>query len=184
MPANEILAILMFVSFIALVFTGFPVAWILGGLAVLFSAFAVVLKVDFALPIAMDWAYTSLTVDRIWNVMENWVMVALPMFILMGLLLDRSGIAKQLMTSFARLFGGIRGGLAVTIALIGLSAWQRAPASSAHPSCCSSLLGLPVMLAARLREVARCGHGVLPSVRSGSSFRRASCSCSWRIACP
>ena len=50
MPANEILAILMFVSFIALVFTGFPVAWILGGLAVLFSAFAVVLEVDFALP--------------------------------------------------------------------------------------------------------------------------------------
>ena len=63
----------------------------------------------------MDWSYTSLTVERIWDVMENWVMVALPMFILMGLLLDRSGIANQLMHSFARLFGNLRGGLAVTV---------------------------------------------------------------------
>ena len=120
MAGNEILAILMFVSFIALVFTGFPVAWILGGLSVLFTAFAIVLEVDFQVPMGMDWNYASITVDRIWNVMENWVMVALPMFILMGLLLDRSGIANQLMISFARLFGSIRGGLAVTVALIGL----------------------------------------------------------------
>ena len=98
MAANEVLAVLMFVSFIALVFSGFPVAWLLGGLAVIFSALAIVLQVDFNLPIALDWSYTSLSVERIWNVMENWVMVALPMFILMGLLLDRSGIANQLMT--------------------------------------------------------------------------------------
>ena len=120
MSPSEILAVLMFASFITLVFTGFPVAWILGGLAVLFTAIAIVLRVDFAIPTSVDWAYTSLTVDRIWNVMENWVMVALPMFILMGLLLDRSGIAVQLMKSFARLFGGLRGGLAVTVTLIGL----------------------------------------------------------------
>ena len=120
MAANEILAVLMFLSFIALVFSGFPVAWLLGGLAVIFSALAIVLQVDFNLPIALDWSYTSLSVERIWNVMENWVMVALPMFILMGLLLDRSGIANQLMTSFARLFGQVRGGLAVTVTVIGL----------------------------------------------------------------
>jgi TRAP-type mannitol/chloroaromatic compound transport system permease large subunit len=120
MAANEVLAVLMFLSFIALVFSGFPVAWLLGGLAVIFSALAIVLQVDFNLPIALDWSYTSLSVERIWNVMENWVMVALPMFILMGLLLDRSGIANQLMTSFARLFGSVRGGLAVTVAVIGL----------------------------------------------------------------
>ena len=145
MPANEILAIMMFVSFIALVFTGFPAAWILGGLAVLFSAFAVVLQVDFALPIGMDWNYTSLTVDRIWNVMENWVMVALPMFIFMGLLLDRSGIANQLMTSFARLFGSIRGGLAVTVALIGILLAATTGIIGASVVLLA-LLGLPVML--------------------------------------
>jgi tripartite ATP-independent transporter DctM subunit len=145
MPANEVLAVIMFASFIALVFSGFPVAWILGGLAVIFSALAVVLQVDFAIPIGMDWAYTSLTVDRIWNVMENWVMVALPMFILMGLLLDRSGIANQLMISFARLFGSIRGGLAVTVALIGLLLAATTGIIGASVVLLA-LIGLPVML--------------------------------------
>jgi tripartite ATP-independent transporter DctM subunit len=145
MPANEILALLMFVSFIALVFTGFPVAWILGGLAVLFTAFAIVLDVDFNLAIGVDWNYASITVDRIWNVMENWVMVALPMFIFMGLLLDRSGIANQLMTSFARLFGGLRGGLAITVTLIGLLLAATTGIIGASVVLLA-LLGMPVML--------------------------------------
>jgi TRAP-type mannitol/chloroaromatic compound transport system permease large subunit len=97
---NEILAVLMLVSFMVLVFTGFPIAWILGGIAVLFTALAIVLEVDFNIPTGMDWSYASISVERIWNVMENWVMVALPMFIFMGLLLDRSGIARELMTGF------------------------------------------------------------------------------------
>lgn len=145
MPGNEVLALLMFISFIALVFTGFPVAWILGGLAVLFTAFAIVLDVDFNVTIGVDWNYTSITVDRIWNVMENWVMVALPMFIFMGLLLDRSGIANQLMTSFARLFGGIRGGLAVAVTLIGLLLAATTGIIGASVVLLA-LLGLPAML--------------------------------------
>lgn len=145
MPANEILALLMFASFISLVFTGFPVAWILGGLSVIFTALAIVLEVDFAVPIGMGWDYTSLTVERVWNVMENWVMVALPMFIFMGLLLDRSGIANQLMISFARLFGGIRGGLAVTVTLIGLLLAATTGIIGASVVLLA-LLGLPVML--------------------------------------
>ncbi len=145
MPVNEILAVLMFASFIALVFTGFPVAWILGGLSVLFTALAIVLEVDLGLPTGLDWHYTSIAVDRIWNVMENWVMVALPMFILMGLLLDRSGIAKDLMTSFARLFGGLRGGLAVTVTLIGVLLAATTGIIGASVVLLA-LLGLPVML--------------------------------------
>ena len=145
MPANEVLAIFMFVSFILLVFSGFPVAWLLGGLAVLFSAFAIVLEIDLGLSTGLDWAYTSLTVDRIWNVMENWVTVALPMFILMGLLLDRSGIANQLMTSFARLFGGVRGGLAVTVTVIGLLLAATTGIIGASVVLLA-LLGLPAML--------------------------------------
>jgi len=145
MPANEILALLMFASFILLVFTGFPVAWILGGLSVIFTALAIVLEVDFNLPISMGWDYTSLTVDRVWNVMENWVMVALPMFIFMGLLLDRSGIANQLMVSFARLFGGIRGGLAITVTLIGLLLAATTGIIGASVVLLA-LLGLPVMM--------------------------------------
>jgi tripartite ATP-independent transporter DctM subunit len=145
MAVNEMLALAMFASFIALVFTGFPVAWILGGLSVLFTALAIILEIDFGYPVDLDWAYTSLTVDRVWNVMENWVMVALPMFILMGLLLDRSGIANQLMLSFARLFGRLRGGLAVTVALIGLLLAASTGIIGASVVLLA-LLGLPVML--------------------------------------
>jgi tripartite ATP-independent transporter DctM subunit len=145
MPTNEILALAMFASFIVLVFSGFPVAWILGGLSVIFTALAIVLEADFNVPMGMGWEYTSLTVDRIWNVMENWVMVALPMFIFMGLLLDRSGMANQLMISFSRLFGGIRGGLAVTVTLIGLLLAATTGIIGASVVLLA-LLGLPVMM--------------------------------------
>ncbi len=145
MNPNEVLAVAMFLSFIGLVFTGFPVAWILGGLAVLFTALAIILNLDFNFPFAIDWGYTSLVVDRSWNLMENWVLVALPMFIFMGLLLDRSGIAKQLMVSFSRLFGGLRGGLAVTVTLIGLLLAATTGIIGASVVLLS-LLGMPVML--------------------------------------
>ena len=145
MPINEILAIGMFASFILLVFTGFPVAWILGGLAVLFSAISVILEADFSIPTGLNWSYTSLTVDRIWSVMGNWVMVALPMFILMGLLLDRSGIANNLMRNFSKLFGSINGGLAISVSLIGLLLAASTGIIGASVVLLA-LLGLPIML--------------------------------------
>ena len=145
MPGNEILALLMFVAFIGLVFTGFPIAWILGGLAILFSALAIVLEVDFGIAIGVDWSYTSISVERVWNVMENWVMVALPMFIFMGLMLDRSGIANRLMTSFAQIFGRIGGGLAITVTLIGVLLAATTGIIGASVVLLA-LLGLPVML--------------------------------------
>ena len=145
MPANEVLAIGMFLSFILLVFTGFPVAWILGGLAVIFSALSLILEADFSIQAGLDWNYTSLSVERIWNVMENWVMVALPMFIMMGLLLDRSGIANDLMKNFSKLFGGIHGGLAISVALIGLLLAASTGIIGASVVLLA-LLGLPVML--------------------------------------
>ncbi len=120
MLVGDYLSIAMFIAFIVLIFTGFPVAWVLGGLAVLFTAIGIIMKIDFGLPVAIDWDYSSLVVDRIWDVMNNWVLVALPMFIFMGLMLDRSGVAHRLMTNFSRLFGGVRGGMALSVAFIGI----------------------------------------------------------------
>tara|TARA_B000000460_G_C21532090_1_gene401291 strand:- start:1732 stop:3087 length:1356 start_codon:yes stop_codon:yes gene_type:complete len=145
MPANEILALAMFFAFIVLVFTGFPVAWILAGLAILFTAIAIVASVDFGMSIDIDWAFTSITVERVWNVMENWVMVALPMFIFMGLMLDRSGVAGRLMSGFATLFRGINGGLAITVVLIGVLLAATTGIIGASVVLLA-LLGLPVML--------------------------------------
>jgi len=145
-PLSELLAILMFVGFIGLVFTGFPVAWVLGGLAVLFTALGIIVDADFGARVGVDWSYTSIAVERTWNVMENWVMVALPMFVFMGLLLDRSGIAADLMHSFSRIFGRVRGGLAVTVALIGLLLGATTGIIGASVVLLA-LLGLPAMLA-------------------------------------
>ena len=145
MSPNEILALLMFFGFIVSVFTGYPIAWLLGGLSILFTALAIILEVDFHVPVGVDWSYTSLTIDRVWNVMENWVMVALPMFIFMGLLLDRSGIAGRLMTSFAKLLGPVRGGLAITVTLIGLLLAATTGIIGASVVLLA-LLGLPVMM--------------------------------------
>jgi len=145
MPLNEWLALAMFVTFIALVFSGYPVAWVLGGLAVAFTAIGIVADADLGIPVGVNWAYASITVERIWAVMHNWVLVALPMFIFMGLMLDRSGIASTLMTSFARLFGPVRGGLAVTVTLIGVLLAASTGIIGASVVLLA-LLGLPVML--------------------------------------
>ena len=145
MPANEILALAMFFAFIVLVFTGFPVAWVLAGLSILFTAIAIVASVDLGMSIDIDWAYTSITVERVWNVMENWVMVALPMFIFMGLMLDRSGVAGRLMSGFATLFRGVNGGLAITVVLIGVLLAATTGIIGASVVLLA-LLGLPVML--------------------------------------
>ncbi|MCZ6829039.1 MAG: TRAP transporter large permease subunit [Gammaproteobacteria bacterium] len=145
MSPGEWLALSMFLSFMVLVFTGFPVAWILGGLAVFYTALAIVLEADLRIATGVDWNYTSLTIDRVWNVMENWVMVALPMFVFMGLLLDRSGIARALLVSTARLLGPVRGGLAITVTIIGILLAATTGIIGASVVLLS-LLGLPVML--------------------------------------
>jgi tripartite ATP-independent transporter DctM subunit len=144
-PWNDVLVVAMFLAFIGLIFTGFPVAWVLGGLAVSFTALAIVLEADFAIPLGVNWPYASLTVYRIWNLMENWVLVALPLFIFMGLMLDRSGVATDLMTNFARLFGRVRGGLAVAVTVIGVLLAASTGIIGASVVLLA-LLGLPIML--------------------------------------
>ena len=58
MSINDALAILMFVSFIGLILSGFAVAWVLGGLAIVFTVIAIVLDIDLGFAIGVDWAYT------------------------------------------------------------------------------------------------------------------------------
>jgi tripartite ATP-independent transporter DctM subunit len=118
---------------------------VLGGLAVLFTGIAIIAQVDFALPVFVSWDYSTLVADRIWYVMNNWVLVALPMFIFMGLMLDRSGVAQRLMVNVARLFGGVRGGMAVTVALIGILLAASTGIIGASVVLLA-LLGLPQML--------------------------------------
>ncbi len=114
------LVIAMFVTFITLIFSGFPVAWVLAGVGILFAGVGYVTDM-------LDWTFTGLSYNslgmlhgRIFAIMYNWVLIALPMFIFMGLMLDKSGVAEQMMNSMQRLFGKVKGGLAITVTIIGI----------------------------------------------------------------
>ena len=61
-----------------------------------------------------------LSIQRIYAQMSNWILVALPMFVFMGLMLERSGVTEKLMVNFVQLFGRYRGGLALAVVLIGI----------------------------------------------------------------
>ena len=148
MSAGDWLSLMMFVSFIVLIFSGFPVAWVLGGLAVLFTAIGIVAQIDFNLDVAMSWDYSTLVADRIWDVMNNWVLVALPMFIFMGIMLDRSGMAKRLLENLSGVFNSIPGGLALSVALIGVLLAASTGIIGASVVLLG-LLGIPPMLAQR-----------------------------------
>ncbi len=122
LEVNEILVIGMLVSFIALIFTGFPVAWALAGVSVAFSFIAIwgfdLLNWDTYF--LTDMRIFGVIVQRIWGQMSNWILVALPMFIFMGLMLERSGVTEKLMANFIVLFGRFRGGLALGVVVIGI----------------------------------------------------------------
>ncbi len=122
MPAYELIVVVFLLSFIGLLFTGFPIAWILGGLSLIFAALGIFLSHVFDVDtfLLADWSRFAILVDRIWNQMENWVLVSLPMFVFMGLMLDRSGVAETMMRNFVSLFGRFNGGLALTVVLIGI----------------------------------------------------------------
>ncbi|MBT5940878.1 MAG: TRAP transporter large permease subunit [Rhodospirillaceae bacterium] len=118
-PENY-LVIAMFVSFIALLFTGFPVAWVLAGVGITFAGIAWWTDDMGWTMTGLDYNTLGLLVGRIFGIMDNWVLIALPMFIFMGLMLEKSGVAERMMHSMQKLFGNVRGGLAVTVALIGI----------------------------------------------------------------
>ncbi|MDP6415128.1 MAG: TRAP transporter large permease subunit [Gammaproteobacteria bacterium] len=120
MEINDILCVAMFVSFALMLFTGFPVAWVLGGIGILFAGIGYLSDIYLGTITGLDFLTLGLVVNRIFKIMDNWVLVALPMFIFMGLMLDKSGIAERMMHAMQDLFGQVRGGLAITVTVIGI----------------------------------------------------------------
>lgn len=123
MALNEILVVLMFLTFISLLFTGFPIAWVLAGTSVLFTALGAILDY-FGISLGgfyeANFTVFKATINRIYKLGDNQVLVALPMFIFMGFMLDKSGIAEKMMLSMQNLFGKVKGGLAITVTMIGI----------------------------------------------------------------
>ena len=121
MELNTLFVIGMFLTFGVLLFTGFPVAWILAGTAVIWTVVGIASVEYFNADLWFDWGSSlGLMPERSWALVNSETLVALPMFIFMGIMLDQSGIAERLMENMVKVFGGVRGGYAVTVIVIGL----------------------------------------------------------------
>lgn len=103
----EILALLLFLTIFLLILYGYPVAFTLGGVSLLYA-------VCFLDPVAF-----SALPPRIMGVMSNYVLLAVPLFIFMGIMLEKSGLAERLLETMAMLFGKRRGGLAIAVVVVG-----------------------------------------------------------------
>ena len=104
--------ILMFATACLFLLAGFPVAFTLAGVGLLF-AFAGVIFGFF------DFSFVSLLPQRIFGTMTNTVLIAVPLFVFMGVMLERSKLAEELLTSMGKLFGTMRGGLGLSVTLVG-----------------------------------------------------------------
>lgn len=146
MTLEEVLVIAMFITFIVFLMTGYPVAWILAGTAVIFAAIGTLLVENFNADLWFSWSSSmQLLPERIWGIVSRETLIALPMFIFMGIMLDSSGVAENLMNNVVKLFGRLRGGYAITVIFIGVLL----AASTGIVGASVVLLGmlsLPVML--------------------------------------
>src|ERR1700759_2546486 len=113
MGLPELLAILMVVAVCGLLMAGYPVAFTLGGTALAVAVLGDALGV---MPLTLLGALPP----RVFGVMTNEVLLAIPMFILMGVMLERSRIAEELLETMGRLFGRLTGGLAISVTLVGV----------------------------------------------------------------
>ena len=150
------MSILLFLSFITLIFIGFPVAWTMGGLAVLFTLVSMLSDTYLDTFFGVDLKFSSMVVYRLYGVMANWVLVALPMFIFMGIMMDKSGIAEDLMTDLSKLFGRMRGGLAIAIVFIGVLLAASTGIIGASVVLLT-ILGVPLMLKNNYSPDLACG---------------------------
>ena len=150
MGLAEILAVVMVVAVCGLLFVGYPVALTLGGVSLVFAVLGYVFGV-------MNFGFLGALPQRIYGVMTNDVLLAIPMFVFMGVMLERSRIAEELLETMSRLFGALRGGLGISVALVGamLAASTGVVGATAVTM---GLIVLPVMLR----------HGYAPSLAAGT----------------
>lgn len=127
------IGIVMFFVALLMLLTGFPVAFVFGGIALWFGVYAEGADLFAFMP------------HRIQNIMQNTVLMAVPLFVFMGIVLQKTKLAEQLLESMGKLFGGVRGGLAISTILVGglLAASTGVVGASV---VAMGLIALPVML--------------------------------------
>lgn len=138
------IGIVMFFVALLLLLVGFPVAFTFGGVALLFGVFAEGPEIFAFMPY------------RIYSIMNNTVLMAVPLFIFMGIVLQKTNLAEQLLESMGKLFGGVRGGLAISTVMVGalLAASTGVVGASV---VAMGLISLPVMLKYNYDKKIACG---------------------------
>ncbi|MGB3514684.1 MAG: TRAP transporter large permease subunit [Microcoleaceae cyanobacterium] len=128
----------MFVGALLLLCLGYPVAFSLGGVAIIFGLIGIALGV-------FDPIFLTAMPQRIFGIMANYTLLAIPYFIFMGAMLEKSGMAEQLLETMGILFGRVRGGLALAVVLVGalLAATTGVVAATV---VAMGLISLPIML--------------------------------------
>src|SRR6266567_3837350 len=112
LPPEQILAALMFAGMIAFLFFGFPVAFSLTFTGLFFGLLGMVLGL-------LHSNFFAILPLRIWGTMTNFTLLAVPLFVFMGVALEKSGLAEELLGTMALLFGKQRGGIAVSVVVVG-----------------------------------------------------------------
>lgn len=113
MSANELIALLIILTMCAALMAGYPVAFTLGGVSLICAGIGLLAG-------HFDAAFLEALPNRIYGVMNNEILMAVPLFIFMGIMLERSKISENLLDTMAQLFGPVRGGLGISVALVGM----------------------------------------------------------------
>ena len=109
----EWIAIIMFFSVVVVLLGGFPVAFSLGGVALIFAAAGTVTGI-------YDSTFLGAMPNRLFGIMSNETLMAVPLFVFMGVTLERAKIAESLLESLSSLFGKLHGGLGISVTLVGM----------------------------------------------------------------
>jgi tripartite ATP-independent transporter DctM subunit len=109
----DLLPLLMFLTLMGLVFTSYPIGFALGGTAILFGFIGMALDV-FSFP------EFFVFVPRVWSIAENLQIIAVPLFVFMGVMLERSRIAQDLLEALQMLLRPVPGGMALAVTLMGV----------------------------------------------------------------
>ncbi len=113
MTGGEILVIIMFFGVCGLLMAGFPVAFSLAGTALMFAGISYLLGL-------FDLAFLGILPNRIYgNAMTSEILIAVPLFVFMGVMLERSKVAEELLDTMGMLFGALRGGLGISVCVVG-----------------------------------------------------------------
>ena len=148
----EFLPAWMFLALTILLMIGFPVTFTLMGTALVFGAIGVM----FPEMSGMTWGDFNALPLRIWGTMKNVVLMAVPLFVFMGVTLERSGLAEDLLDTMGMLFGRIRGGLAISVVVVGALLGASTGIVGATVVT-MGLLAVPTMLRRNYQKELACG---------------------------